>query len=181
MIVITLARCSFSLGCPGSGVNHWWCLSRLRPVSGNVGLTRRNSSSTPGASFLFEYRAPYVKADFEPVVEHVSEKVPKSASVLCDSRQIPHLVFQSMGVSSPSQVPDDNRFEGHYNGTYPMRLKEAMTVCLPDEVHADLSLIVGPLVKQQLSNAHGARAATLDLLLSRLMSGEINLSETQNM
>ena len=62
-------------------------------------------------------------------------------------------------------------------------LKEAMTVCPPGEVLADLGLIVDPLVEQQLSNALEARAiaATRDSLLPRLMSGEIGLSETQNM
>ena len=60
-------------------------------------------------------------------------------------------------------------------------LKEAMTNCPPDDVLTILGQTVGPLVEYTIKNALEARTLTQtrDLLLPKLMSGEIRLHEAE--
>ena len=60
-------------------------------------------------------------------------------------------------------------------------LKEAKTTCPPDDVLSILGQTVGPLVERTIKNELEARtlAQTRDLLLPKLMSGEIRLTEAE--
>ena len=60
-------------------------------------------------------------------------------------------------------------------------LKEAETMCPPDDVLSILGQTVGPLVERTIKNDLEARtlAQTRDLLLPKLMSGEIRLREAE--
>ena len=59
-------------------------------------------------------------------------------------------------------------------------LKAAMTICPPDHVIEQLGLIVAPMVEQIIHNDLESRtlAQTRDLLLPRLMSGELQLNHS---
>ena len=60
-------------------------------------------------------------------------------------------------------------------------LKEAMTTCPPDDIVLILGQTVGPLVERTIKNELEARtiSATRDLLLPKLMSGEIRLADAE--
>ncbi|MCY4318648.1 MAG: restriction endonuclease subunit S [Alphaproteobacteria bacterium] len=60
-------------------------------------------------------------------------------------------------------------------------LKEAMATCPPDDVLSILGQMVGPLVKHAIKNELETRklAQTRDLLLPKLMSGEIRLRNVE--
>ena len=60
-------------------------------------------------------------------------------------------------------------------------LKEAMTICPPDDLIFMLGQTLGPLLERTIKNELETRtlAATRDLLLPKLMSGEIRLAEAE--
>jgi hypothetical protein len=60
-------------------------------------------------------------------------------------------------------------------------LRGAMTTCPPDHVLSILGQIVGPLVERAVKNDLESRtlAQTRDLLLPKLMSGEIRLKDAE--
>lgn len=59
-------------------------------------------------------------------------------------------------------------------------LKAAMTICPPDHVIEQMGLVVAPMVEQIILNDLESRtlAQTRDLLLPRLMSGELRVADT---
>ena len=79
--------------------------------------------------------------------------------------------FQAIAASKATTMGHIQR--GH--------LKEAMTNCPPDDVLPVLDQTVGPLVERTIKNELEARtlSQTRDLLLPKLMSGEIRLSEAE--
>ena len=60
-------------------------------------------------------------------------------------------------------------------------LKEAITACPPVDVLASLDGLIGPLVERTIKNELESwkLAQTRDLLLPKLMSGEIHLHEAE--
>lgn len=77
--------------------------------------------------------------------------------------------FQTIAASKATTMGHIQR--GH--------LKAAMTICPPDHVIAQLGLIVAPMVDQIIHNDLESRtlAQTRDLLLPRLMSGELRVAD----
>ncbi|MCZ6494223.1 MAG: restriction endonuclease subunit S, partial [Planctomycetota bacterium] len=79
--------------------------------------------------------------------------------------------FQSIAASKVTTMGHIQR--GH--------LKAAMTICPPHDVLSTLGLTMAPLVERTIRNELESRtlAATRDLLLPKLMSGEIRLHEVE--
>ena len=79
--------------------------------------------------------------------------------------------FQAIAASKATTMGHIQR--GH--------LREAMTSCPPDDVLSTLGLTIGPLVERTIKNELESRtlAQTRDLLLPKLMSGEIRLREAE--
>ena len=77
--------------------------------------------------------------------------------------------FQAIAASKATTMGHIQR--GH--------LREAMTSCPPDDVLSTLGLTIGPLVERTIRNELESRtlAQSRDLLLPKLMSGEIRLRE----
>ena len=60
-------------------------------------------------------------------------------------------------------------------------LSEAMCVCPPDESLTDFGMVIGPLIAKQIANDEESQtlAALRDLLLPKLMSGEIRVRDAE--
>ena len=80
--------------------------------------------------------------------------------------------FQAIAASKATTMGHIQR--GH--------LSAAMTICPPDHVVSKMDETIGPLVEQAIANEFESRtlAHTRNLLLPKLMSGEIRLREAEN-
>jgi len=79
--------------------------------------------------------------------------------------------FQAIAASKATTMGHIQR--GH--------LKAAMTLCPPDEVLEEMGKVIDPLIEQMIHNDLEARslAQTRDLLLPKLLSGEIRLPDAE--